>query len=287
MDTKGHEELSLRGEEADGRVEVWKGSRLLWRYVFRPDTPAPESPRPFAHPVCSLAGDVLTNFRPNDHPWHHGLSMTLTRVGGVNFWGGPSYRAGEGYRWRDDQGVQVHRGWVELTARRMVEEVAWMDRAANVILQERRVLETRVAEGGWSLRWTSELTNATGREVELGNYHASDGLAGSHYTGLQFRGARELLDEHGDAAIGVKADDGRAGEAAVHGADARWIEWSCQHDGSLRRTRVRFENESGPIPWFVRAKNPLVAFAFHREHSQRLAVGAILKLEHVLTFTPA
>ena len=35
----------------------------LWRYVYQLDTPACESPRPYAHPVHSLAGDVLTNFQ--------------------------------------------------------------------------------------------------------------------------------------------------------------------------------------------------------------------------------
>lgn len=68
---------------------------------------------------------------------------------------------------------------------------------------------------------------------------------------------------------------------------ARWMEWSCQHDGSLRRTRIRFENVDGPLPWFVRAKNPVAAFAFHRGQTQSLAVGATLRLDHVLTFTPA
>jgi hypothetical protein len=276
------------GSAEQGYVEVCAGDRLLWRYVFRPNTPANESPRPYAHPVRTLAGDVVTNFRPNDHPWHHALSMTLTSVDGVNFWGGPSYRAADGYVWRDDQGVQVHRAWGELTGERMEEDVAWMDRGGNVLLSERRRLETRLLPGdAWSLRWTSELRNATARELMLGNYHASGGLEGSHYTGLQFRGARELLDEHGDATLGVTAEDGRVGEAAVHSVMARWIEWSCQHDGSLRRTRIRFETIGEPLPWFVRAKNPLVAFAFHRERPQPLAVGATLRLGHVLTFTPA
>lgn len=267
---------------------VTSGGALLWRYVYMPDTPANESPRPYAHPVCTLAGDRLTNFRPNDHPWHHALSLTLTNVEGVNFWGGPSYRAGEGYRWRDDHGAQVHRAWESLAAERLVQVVDWRERAAGVALfEEKRVLQTTLLPAnGWSLRWTSELQNVSGRALVLGNYHALGGLAGSHYTGLQFRGARELLDEHGDAQIGLSAEDGLAGEAAVHGASARWMEWSCQHDGSLRRTRIRFENVDGPLPWFVRAKNPVAAFAFQREHSQSLAAGATLRLDHRLTFTP-
>lgn len=276
------------GSPEQGYVETRAGKHLLWRYVYEPETPSNEARRPYAHPVCTLGGDVLTNFRPNDHPWHHALSMTLTSVGGVNFWGGPSYRVGEGYRWRDDHGTQVHRGWVKLTAERMEEDVEWVDGGGAGLLQERRVLETAVRNGGaWSLHWTSELKNVSGRELVLGNYHALAGLAGSHYTGLQFRGARDLLDEHGDAQIGVAAEGGRTGDVAVNGAEARWMEWTCQHDGSLRRTRIRFENLTGPLWWFVRAKNPVAAFAFQRERTQSLAVGATLRLEHALTFTPA
>ncbi len=280
--------LRLR-HEPHRHVEIATGAgALLWRYVYAPTTPAQESPRPYAHPVCSLAGDVLTNFRPNDHPWQHGLSLALTAVEGVNFWGGPSYRAGSGYAWRDDHGAQVHRQWIGLAPERLEEAIDWCEpKSGRVLLHEQRVLQTVLAEGGWSLRWTSALLNVVGHDLVLDNYHSAGGLAGSHYTGLQFRGARELLDDHGDAAIGVQAEGGLAGEAAVHGASTPWMEWCGQHDGSLRRTRIRFENLTGPLPWFLRVKNPLAAFAFHREQPRRLAAGATLRLDHRLSFTAA
>lgn len=276
-----------RGEPAWLEVATASGAPL-WRYHYVPDTPAGESRRPYAHPVWSLAGDVLTNFRPNDHPWHHALSLTLTSVDGVNFWGGPSHRAADGYRWRDDHGVQEHTGWTSLDPARLEESLRWRRApAGETLLEEHRSLETSLVDGGWSLRWRSRLTNVAGRPLRLDNYHSLGGLAGSHYTGLQFRGARDLLDEHGDATLGLTAEGGRAGEAAVHGAEAAWMEWSCQHDGSLRRTRIRFERPGVPTPWFVRTKNPVAAFAFHRETPQSLAPGEVLSLDHLLTFSPA
>ncbi len=262
------------------------GGQLLWRYNYVSDTPANEAPRPYAHPVCTLAGDVVTNFRPNDHPWHHGLSFTLTDVNGVNFWGGPTHRAADGYVWREDHGRQVHGSWLELTPERMKERVEWHAReGGRPLLSEVRVLETRLLDAGWMLRWQSELRNVSGERLQLQNYHSAGGLVGSHYTGLQFRGARDLLDDHGDTSIGVRAADGRAGEATVHGAEAPWMEWACQHDTTLRRTRIRFEGGGAAPCWFVRAKNPLAAFAFHREHPVVLPPGAVLRLDHLLTFT--
>jgi hypothetical protein len=126
-----------------------------------------------------------------------------------------------------------------------------------------------------------------GRELTLGNYHALGGLAGSHYTGLQFRGARSLLPQHADATIEVHGEGGREGEVAVHGVEGRWIEWSCEHSGSAPGLRIRFENMTGPLPWFVRAAQPLVAFAFHRERPYSLPEGAALRLDHALTFSNA
>jgi len=270
--------------EAADRVEARLDGRPLWTYVFAPATPPEEAPRPYFHPLYSADGDLLTNFRPNDHPWHHGLSLTLTAVDDINFWGGPSYRVGEGYRWRGDQGRQVHAGWVARGPARLEEAVEWRSPAGEVLLREERVLVPGVLPEGWVLDWTSRLWNAAGRPLVLSNYHAGGGLVGSHYSGLQFRGARELLDEHGDAALGVSGPGGRRGEAEVHGVPAPWIEWSCQHDGSLRRTKVRFESRTGPIPWFVRAKNPLAAFAFHADAPVTLPAGRDLLLDHRLEF---
>jgi hypothetical protein len=278
--------LQLRGPEAGAVTVLTAAGAPLFRYVFLPETPVGEARRPYAHPVYSVAGDVLTNFRPNDHPWHHALSFTATSVDGVNFWGGPSHRSADGYAWRGDHGEQRHERWLELAPNRLVQELAWIDATgARSLLRERRVLTPRLVESGWALGWTSELRNVSGAPLTLHNYHSLGGLAGSHYTGLQFRGARDLLDDHGDASIGVRAEGGRSGEAAVHGATAEWMEWSCQHDTTLRRTRIRFEGAGAAPCWFVRAKNPLAACAFHREHPVVLPPGAVLRLDHLLTFT--
>jgi hypothetical protein len=119
----------------------------------------------------------------------------------------------------------------------------------------------------------------------LGQYHSHEGLTGSHYSGLQFRGARDLLDEHGDAAIGIFAEGDRVGEAAVHGAASSWMEWRGQKDVSQRRVNLRFTNNTGPLHWFVRRGNPLAALPFQYERDLPLAPGAAFTIDHTLTFT--
>jgi hypothetical protein len=52
----------------------------LWQYVYG------GKPKPFFHPLCTLAGHVLTNFEPHDHVWHRGLWFTIKFINGENFW---------------------------------------------------------------------------------------------------------------------------------------------------------------------------------------------------------
>lgn len=276
--------------DGDRAVEIHRaGGGLLLRYVFRPETAPDEAPRPYAHPVNTLAGELLTNFRPNDHRWHHGLNFTINCLSGHNFWGGGTYRKADGYQMRGDHGSQRHVAWIERSAHRLVHTLEWCVNATGErLLEEQRALAfTVVSPQAWILRWTATLRNVTARTLSLGQYHSTAGLTGSHYTGLQFRGARDLLDDHLDDTINVFAEGGLVGEKAVHGAAARWMEWRGQKDTSLRRVAIRFENHNGPLHWFVRRHNPLAALPFQYEHDFPLAPGATLELDHTLTFSDA
>src|SRR5690349_22298379 len=76
----------------EGVVELLHDGKQLFRYVYDVSgVDLYESPKPYFHPVRTLAGNEVTIFRPHDHVWHKGIQMTLTDVGGANFWGGPTY----------------------------------------------------------------------------------------------------------------------------------------------------------------------------------------------------
>jgi hypothetical protein len=282
---------SLRLHHENGRaVSLFAGKSLLCRYVYAPVIDLKESPKPYFHPVNSLAGDTLTNFRPNDHPWHHGLCFTLNNVSGANFWGGPTCQQPDGYKWRDDHGVQQHTAWSKL---KTVGNIATLEhtlewrRLAEVLFRETRtlVITVNAAANSWSLHWRARLTNTSGRTLSLGNPHSHGGLAGSHYTGLEFRGARELLDDHLDPTIKISAEGGLEGATAVHGAAARWMEWHGQLDESLHRVIIRFENNPGPLHWFVRRNYPLAALPVQFDRNLEIAPGTDLNIDHTLTFT--
>ena len=278
-------QLVLDGDRA---VEIHRsGGGLLLRYVYRPDTALDESTRPYAHPVCTLAGEALTNFRPNDHRWHHGLNFTINCVAGHNFWGGGTYRKADGYQWRNDHGTQHHTAWLEQGAGQLVHTLDWRAGAAGeLLLQEQRSLTfALLSPQAWSLRWAATLKNVSSRTLALGQYYSNQGLAGSHYSGLQFRGARDLLDDHGDATIGVFAEGNLSGEATVHGAAAHWMEWRGQKDMTQRHVTLRFASNTGPFHCFVRRHHPLAALPFQYELDQPLTAGATLAIDYTLTFT--
>jgi hypothetical protein len=157
-------------------------------------------------------------------------------------------------------------------------------RFVGVLRDEGMEVAADPAAATWSLRWRSHLFNVSGRALTLGNPHSHGGMVGSHYNGLQFRGARELLDDHLDPTIKLVAEGGLEGVTAVHGASARWMAWHGQLDGSLRRVRLRFENNTGPLTWFVRRNYPLAAFPLQAESDLVLAPGAELLADHTLTF---
>lgn len=63
---------------AGDAVVARAGDVELFRYVVKPAATAFEGPKPYLHPVRTLAGDVVTAYRPNDHRWHKGIQMTAT-----------------------------------------------------------------------------------------------------------------------------------------------------------------------------------------------------------------
>jgi hypothetical protein len=282
-------QLQLSHAHGDS-ITVRFGDRELFRYVYCSKVGADESPKPYFHPVRTLSGNSLTNFRPNDHPWHHALCHTISRVGEVNYWGGPSYRQESGYQFRGDQGRQVHRAWTRLALDGdepvMEEELEWVGPDDSVQLSETRkiMVSVRPDESAWTLRFCSRLTNVTGAELALGNYCSSFGLKGSHYTGLLMRMARDYLFCDFDEQVGIMGEGGLKGVDQVHGVQARWVALAGRHDTTLDRTTTIFVDDSptGPVHWFVRDKLPAVGFSFQFDQDRNLETDSDLVLDHRL-----
>jgi hypothetical protein len=208
--------------------------------------PAVLAPRPFLHPISTLAGTVVTDAQPDDHRWHLGLSVALQDVAGANLWGGRTYVRDQGYTWRDDHGRQVHRGWQERSAGGFRQVLAWQGPSGATLLEELRTVAASPADlpGAWLVDLSFALRNPTSGPVELGS-PATHGRAGAGYGGLFWR-----LPPTAAAGRVFTADT--EGEAATHGSRAPWL--ACSVDGAAPFTVALCGRDevTASDPWFVR-----------------------------------
>lgn len=155
-------------------------------YVESPALDIRLAPRPYLHPVRTLAGTVVTDALCEDHPWHLGASLTIADVNGRNFWGGRTYVRDEGYVWLDDHGRIVPVSSAP-TADGFTESLEWRAADGEVVLREQRTVTATAAPHGWELSFAYALSTPTGAEVTLGSpaTHGRPGQAG--YGGFFWR----------------------------------------------------------------------------------------------------
>ncbi|MEV6117377.1 PmoA family protein [Streptomyces sp. NPDC052109] len=240
----------------------------LFAYVYRPEA-AWEAPRPYLHPVRTLSGAVVTDYRPHDHRWHKGLSLTASHLSGANLWGGNTYVHGQGYlELRERVGSMRHAGFDEVAAaggRAVVaERLTWHPYDGELWAEEERRIEVHDVDpvaGSWALTWTSAVTNRRAEPLRFGSpTTAGRELAG--YTGLFWRGPRAFREGR------IIAPDGEG--PALMGTQAPWLAYCGEFDGIDGHATLVFahapENDQAgtggthPAHWFVR-NEPFAAVA--------------------------
>jgi len=236
--------MSVRDDDASVLVS-WEGAELF-RYVYRPDDPGVESPRPYLHPVRTLAGHLVTGCRPEDHPWHKGISWALPNVGPENFWGGPTYRRGDGYVQLDNNGTMRHDGFPAIEAdgarAHLAEELTWVTAAGQTLFSEwRRITATvRPDRSAWALGFATTMRNVSGRPVAIGS-PTTEGRENAGYGGLFWRGPA------GFAGGRVLTPDGDG----VMGWRGPWLAYATSAATLIFRDAPG--NPGYPCQWFVRS----------------------------------
>ncbi|MFI8188173.1 PmoA family protein [Streptomyces sp. NPDC085946] len=236
--------------------------RPVGRYVTRPELPARLSPRPYLHPVTTLAGTAVTELSPADHAHHLGVGVAVPDVEGHNFWGGRTYVRDRGPTELDNHGSQRHTGFQLRDPDGFVAELRWVAAGAELLRERRTVAATELTGTAWALDFTFSLTNVTPGTLTIGS-PATNGRPGAAYGGFFWRAAKEA------GAPDVFTPDAE-GEAEVHGGRADWLAlagstWTLVFAGATEATRRD--------PWFVRtAEYPGVGSSL--ASGQRLAVPA-------------
>ncbi|WP_446045510.1 DUF6807 domain-containing protein [Streptomyces olivaceus] len=260
----------------------------LFSYVYRPEADW-EAPKPYLHPVRTLSGGLVTDYRPNDHRWHKGLQLTASHLSGQNLWGGNTYVHGEGYLALPERvGSMAHVAFEEVSAADdravIAERLTWHPHDGSLWAEEDRRIEVRDVDdetGSWTLTWTSAVTNRRDEPLRFGS-PTTHGRTAAGYTGLFWRGPRAFRDGRvftartpgpEESAVSAESSDGDP-----MGTQAPWLAYVGEHDGRDGHATLVFEHapsndhlgEKGthPAHWFVRS-DPFAAvapsWAFHEE----------------------
>ena len=237
--------MSVRDDGASV-VACWEGAELF-RYVYRPDDPPLESPRPYFHPVRTLGGEFVTDHRPGDHRWHKGIAWSLPNVGADNFWGGTTYRRGDGYVQLDNNGAIRHDGFDAVGADggllSLAERLTWVTAAGEALFAERRRITAAAPDrSAWLLSFGTTMRNVGGRCVAIGS-PTTEGREKAGYGGLFWRGPAafaggRVLTWHG------------AGGDEIMGRRAPWLAFATPAATLIFRDSPA--NPGFPCRWFVR-----------------------------------
>lgn len=234
---------------------VRHGERELLRYVYVPHDAQRESPRPYFHPLRTLAGDLVSLYRPHDHVWHKGIALSLPNVGDANFWGGVTYLRDQGYVQLPNDGAMVHTGFDVLEADdqgvRVQERLIWVTQQGEHWFTEVRSIAVTADEsaGAWTLAFATTFRNVSGAEVVMGS-PTTQGRENAGYGGLFWRGPRSFTG-------GRVYVPGRQGGDELMGVRAPWLAFAGDHDEKTGSSTLVFveasENRDSPAKWFVRS----------------------------------
>ncbi|MEU3145345.1 MULTISPECIES: PmoA family protein [unclassified Streptomyces] len=234
--------------------------RPVGRYVTRPELPPRLSPRPYLHPVTTLAGTVVTELSPADHTHHLGVGVAVPDVEGNNFWGGRTYVRDRGPTELDNHGSQRHSGFQLRDPDGFVEELRWIAAPGELLRERRTVAATELTDTAWALDFTFSLTNVTTAPLSVGS-PATNGRPGAAYGGFFWRARKEEPEPDVFTASAQGAE-------TAHGRPADWLalagaDWTLVFAGATAATRRD--------PWFVRtAEYPGVGSSL--AHDARLPV---------------
>ena len=153
--------LALLAAPAAARAEwvrdstsiAWRqDGATVWRFSFDP-----RSGKPFFDPVGVAGGPSLTNFKPEDHPWHYGLWFSWKYVNHVNYWEEDrrSGQAAGATRWQTPRIATRPDGSATIRL-----DLTYARTTGEVDLTETRLLTVSApaADGSYAIDWDMRFT---------------------------------------------------------------------------------------------------------------------------------
>jgi hypothetical protein len=170
--------------QRDDRSLAWTTpAGVVWRFSFDP-----AQGKPFFNPLGPVDGPSLTNFKPEDHPWHYGLWFSWKYINGANYWeeDRASGKAEGATRWAPPTIAVQPDGRATIAM-----ALTYTHPSGRVDLEEARAITVTApdAAGAYAIDWRSQFT-AGPAGAELGRTPMPGepkGAVNGGYAGLGIR----------------------------------------------------------------------------------------------------
>ncbi len=241
--------------KTDKSVALMNNDKALWQFNF-----GEETSKPYFHPLSLPDGTVLTEDKPGDHPWHHGLWFSWKYINGVNFWE-ENRKTGISDGKTDWSNVKVVTK--SDNSARITMDLTYSHKGLKPILSENRMIQvsTPDAEGVYYIDWTSEFTACSDVDVLLDRTPLPcepDGKAWGGYAGLSVR----LNGSGGNWAVATEKGHVECQDKTFR-SKSKSMDFSGVFGGNPAGIAMldHPENLNAPSPWYARAGKQMKFFS--------------------------
>jgi hypothetical protein len=245
------------------------GDKVLWTYHHDP-----EEGKPYFHPLNTTNGDLLSELRPKDHPWHRALWFSWKYINGVNYWEeNRETRQSDGFTRLLATKRSINESQ-QVTIEQQLDYAPAMD--APGLLRESRTLVVSPpdASGDYTIDWTSEFRAVENVELSrtpvLGE---PNGKKYGGYAGLSIRLNKSLL---GGTFL---TSDGALDADGFQSVSSEWMIFNAKQGASILMMDQP-ESFRSPTKWYVAPVMPYFSPAVLFDAPHSMTAGEVLSLRY-------
>jgi type 1 glutamine amidotransferase len=260
-------------KKAERSLALMNGTNVIWQIVANP-----AQGKPYFHPLATPGGTLISDLRPQDHPWHLGLWFSWKFINGLNYW---EYKPG----------TRREEAATELTGCKLVPhddgsaslsfDISYHPWDSTPVLTEKRTVEISApVDGRYEMNWTSEFTAVTNVSLTRTPPPGEPGgVSYGGYAGLSLRCTPALAKW----TFTNSASD--TGEKAIHGQPANWLKLSAGANQPAVAIYDNAGNPRHPSPWYGVASMPYFSPAILFHKTMDLKAGEKLMLRYRIVVT--
>lgn len=256
-------------------VSMSVGDQPIWMLHH-----APQEGKPYFHPLAPVGGAVLTDLRPDDHPWHRALWFSWKYIDGVNYWEenrATGQSEGKTRLLTVDRAVDDN-GTATIT---MTLDYAHTAAAPAIVTEQRAITVSAPGKDGvYTIDWTCTF-NATTADVLLDRTPLPGepgGKSWGGYAGLSLR-----LGEA--AAGGTFLNSAGQTDTQAHHQPSEWLLFTAP-DGGSALFLDHPTNPTHPSKWYVAPGMPYMSPAILHAQARTLKPGEPFTLSYRLVIAP-